>query len=288
MRIRRGASTLLLSPLAFILVCGVVIPAGVLLVYSFYRYDFFQLSRGFHLDEYRQVLSQSVYRTIAWNTLAISVPTTAISLAGGYAIAYFLASVIQRGRAFVFALVIVSMLASYLARVYAWRTLMGSQGIINTGLQALGVIHSPLGWLLFSRVAIISAEVNLYMPVATLILYAALAGIPGELREVSRDLGAGRFQTLRRITLPLSGRAVFAAAALTFFLSSGDYITPEFLGGPSSSQTFGTVIATQITMNGNYPLGAAMSFVMTGGFIVYIAVLFAGMRTTRLLPRSAE
>src|SRR5581483_3248117 len=130
-----------------------------------------------------------------------------------------------------FALVIISMLASYLARVYAWRTLMGSQGIINTGLQALGIIHSPLGWLLFLRVAVIAAEVNLSMPVAALILYAALAGIPGELREVSRDLGAGRFQTLRRITLPLSGRAVFAAAALTFFLSSGDYITPEFLGG---------------------------------------------------------
>src|SRR5207253_6115651 len=116
--------------------------------------------------------------------------------------------------------------ASYLARVYAWRTLMGENGIVNSTLHAAGLVHKPIPWLLFSRVAVILAEANLYLPIASLILFASLAGVAPELREVSRDLGAGPFQTLRRVSLPLTGRAVFGAAALSFFLSCGDYVTP--------------------------------------------------------------
>lgn len=287
MRITRKGAALLLSPLTAVLVFGVLVPTAILFVYSFYRYDLFQLQPGFHLGGYRQVLGDGLYRTVAWNTLAIALPTTAISVVGGYAIAYYLAFVIRRGRAFVLALVILSMLASYLARVYAWRTLMGSQGIINSSLQAAGVIGHPLAWILFSRFAIIAAEVNLYLPVSALILYSALAGMSSDFPEVARDLGATRSETLRRITLPLTGRALFGAAALAFFLSCGDYITPEFLGGPTTSQTFGTVIATQITTEGNYPLGAAMSFVMTAGFAAYVVVLYAGLRASRLYPRHA-
>jgi ABC-type spermidine/putrescine transport system permease subunit I len=104
---------------------------------------------------------------------------------------------------------------------------------------------------------------------------------------VARDLGAGPLQTLRRITIPLSGRGLFGAAALTFFLSCGDYITPVLLGGTSSSQTFGTTIATQLITNGNYPLGAALSFVMIALFAVYALVLGGAMKALRFLPRGA-
>ncbi len=98
--------------------------------------------------------------------------------------------------------VVVSMLASYLARVYAWRTLMGSEGIVNTLLQSLGLINAPIGWILFSRFPVILAEINLYMPVTALICFASLAGVPGDIREAARDLGAGPVQTLFRVTMP--------------------------------------------------------------------------------------
>jgi spermidine/putrescine transport system permease protein len=263
-----------------------VVPAVILLIYSFYGFSLYQVEPGFHFEWYQQVFSQSIYRTVAVNTLAIALPVTAISVAGGYAIAYYLVfRASRRGQTLLFALVVVSMLASYLARVYSWRTLMGDTGIINSGLQSLGIIQQPLGSLLFSRLPVIAAEVNLYMPIATLILFASLSGVPAHVREVSRDLGAGPIQTLRRITLPLTGRGLFGAAALAFFLSCGDYITPVLLGGTTSSQTFGVTIATQLITNGNYPSGAAISFVMIGMFVVYAIVLGAGLKALRFLPR---
>jgi spermidine/putrescine transport system permease protein len=269
-----------------VLLC-VLAPAGILFVYSFYSYDLFQIYPGFHFHWYHQVFSNAIYRTVAWNTVAIALPTTVASIAGGYAIAYYVVFCATRARRLILALVVISMLSSYLARVYAWRTLLGENGIINTGLQWAGAIHGPISWLLFSRLAVILAEVSLYLPIAALILFASLSGVQPELRDVARDLGAGRAETLWRVTLPLSGRALFGAALLTFFLSCGDYITPAFLGGASSSQTFGTTIASAISIEANYPLGAALSFVMVAGFLVYGLGLLGALRFGRLLPRTA-
>ena len=176
-----------------------------------------------------------------------------ISVVGGYAIGYYLVFGATHGRRLPLTLVVVAMLASYLARIYAWRTLMGEQGIVNSASISIGVTGKPVSWLLFSRVPVVAAEVNLFMPIAALISFASLSGVPPEVREVARDLGAGPVQTLRRIMDPLSGRGLYGAAALTFFLSCGDYITPAFLG-VTSRQTIGTTISTQLVTTGNYPL----------------------------------
>jgi spermidine/putrescine transport system permease protein len=286
MRISGRLAALLLSPLSFLIVlCGLV-PTLILFRYSYYGYSLFQISHGFELVWYQTIFSDPLYRTILWNTFAIAMPTVVLTLSGGYAIAYYLAFKANRLRTLLFALIVFSMLASYLARIYAWRTLMGSNGIINSTLRATGLVHRPVSWLIFSRVPVILAEINLYLPIATLILFASLSGIAPELEEAARDLGAGRAQAIRRVIMPLSGGALFGAGALCFFLSAGDYVTPAFLGGVSSSQTFGTTIATAITTEGNYPLGSALSFVMIMMFLAYAVALGLGLRAARLLPRS--
>jgi spermidine/putrescine transport system permease protein len=288
MRISRRLAVALVLPLSLLLVVGGLVPAGILFVYSFYDYSLFQITPAFHTTWYRTIISDPVYRTVARNTFAIAIPTVVATIVGGYTIAYYLAFRARRSRTPIFTLVVVSMLASYLARIYAWRTLMGSNGIINSTLVAAGVIRQPVGWLIFSRVPVILAEVNLYLPIATLILYASLSGIPAELEEAARDLGAGRAQALRRVIIPPTGAALLGAGALCFFLSAGDYVTPAFLGGVASSQTFGTTIATAITTEGNYPLGSALSFGMVAVFVVYTVVLFIGLRAARLFPRHAR
>jgi spermidine/putrescine transport system permease protein len=285
MRVTRSLGGLLVAPLSLFLIATVIVPAGILFVYSFYDFSLYQVHRAFELRWYRDSLSDPLYRAVIRNTLAIAVPTTMLSVAGGFCIAYFIVFRARRARTLVFALVIVSMLASYLARVYAWRILMGEHGVINSALESLGLIDHPLGWLLFSRAAVITAEVNLYMPITTLIVFASLSSVPDRVRDASRDLGAGPFQTFRRVTLPLTGRGVLGAATLAFFLSCGDYITPAFLGGPSTSQTFGTTIASAISTDGNYPLGAALSFVMIALFLLYTGILVLVMRRAKLLPR---
>jgi spermidine/putrescine transport system permease protein len=286
MRISRRLAVVLVSPLSLLLILGGLIPAGILFVYSFYNYDLFQISPAFHLTWYREIVNNPVYRTVMWNTFAIAIPTVVVTVAGGYMIAYYLAFKARRSRTPLFALVVISMLASYLARIYAWRTLMGDSGIINSTLMAAGVINHPIGWLIFSRVPVILAEVNLYLPIASLILFASLSGIPFELEEAARDLGAGRAQALCRVIIPPSGGAILGAAALCFFLSAGDYVTPAFLGGVASSQTLGTTIATAITTEGNYPLGSALSFGMVLVFLIYTIVVASALRAANFLPRS--
>ena len=175
-------------------------------------------------------------------------------------------------------------MGSYLALIYSWRTLSGQSGIFNSLLQALHVTHGPLSILLFSRVAVITAEVNFFLPFTTLVLYSSLSAIPQELEAAARDLGASRSMTLRRITLPLSGAALFGATLFVFFLSAGDYITPVFLGGVGSNGTFGTLIADQLSTTLNYPLGAAIAFVMLALFLALVVLFRLGMRAAGLLP----
>jgi spermidine/putrescine transport system permease protein len=286
MRINRRLGLGLLSPLGLVLLLTIVIPAGTFFVYSFFTFELLEPQPGFHLHNYSDALSDPLYRKLASHTLAIAAPTTVVTVVLGYTLSYYLAFRAGRARGLVLALVVVSMMASFLARVYAWRTLLGERGVINTALESLGVIHDPLGFLLFSRVAVVIAQVNLFLPFTALVLYASMTTIPHTLHEGARDLGAAGPEVFRRITLPLTGPALLSATAFTFFLSAGDYITPVFLGGPGGV-TFGTAISDQLRIAGNYPLGAALAFVMVLAFALLYLLLRTAFKAMRLLPRTA-
>jgi spermidine/putrescine transport system permease protein len=284
MRLDGRLAALLLSPLALLLLAGIVVPGVILFAYSFFTMEAYQIEPGFRLDWYVAALSDPLYLAMLRNSVAIALPTTVVSVLGGYAIAHYLVFVAGRDRTPMLVLVIVSTLASFLARVYAWRTLMGERGIINSLLQSAGLIDEPLGFLLFSRFAVVVAEVNMLIPLSALLFFAALSGVRSEQREAARDLGAGRWQVQRRVVLPLIGRPVLWAIALTFFFACGDYITPQLLGGPSTT-TIGTAIASQISASANYPFGAALAFVLVGGFLLLVAALRAALSAGGMLPR---
>ena len=191
MSVSRRLAAVLASPLGLLLFVAIAIPGGTFLVYSFFSFDasLRRVEPGFSFDNYRLVLTESTFHTLGWNTLAIAVPATVASVVAGYALAYYLAFEARRSRTLLLALVVISMLASYLVRIYAWRTLMGERGVLNSALDASGIIDEPLGVLLFSRLTVIVAYVNLYLPFTTLLIYASLAGVPRALRESARDLG---------------------------------------------------------------------------------------------------
>ncbi len=273
-----------MTPLGALLLLGVIVPVSMLFAFSFFHLHLLEPVPGMTADNYRRVATTSIYRSYAINTFLIATPTALLSVVGGYTLAYFLAFRARRSRTILLVAVVVALMGSYLALVYSWRTLSGQSGIFNSLLQALHVIHRPLSILLFSRMAVITAEVNFFLPFTTLVLYSSLSAIPRELEAAARDLGASRRMTLRRITLPLSGSALFGATLFVFFLSAGDYITPVFLGGVGSSGTFGTLIADQLSTALNYPLGAAIAFVMLALFLVLVVLFRLGMRAANLLP----
>jgi ABC-type spermidine/putrescine transport system permease subunit I len=282
-RIGRGTGAALLLPLLAVLVGFVVVPTAILFGYSLFEWVFASPVGAVTPSNYVELLGSPITRKVVETTLWIGVPVAIFSVSGGYAIAYYIVFGHGLGRQVLFILTVTALMASYLVRIYAWRTLLGSKGIVNGGLVASGLIDQPLDFILFSRTAVILGEVSLFMPLAALTFFAALSGINPDLREAARDLGASRFQTLRRVTLPLSGPAILATSALVFFLAAGDYLTPVFLGGPDAV-TVGRLIADSFGTTVDYGKGAALSMLVLLGFVLIYMLLRFVMRRMNLLP----
>ena len=285
MRFGRRLETLLMSPLAILLIATLVIPTIILFGYSLFAWIQLRPQGSLTLDNYLDVLTGRLYAQVAITTLFVAMPTAALSVVGGYLIAYYAVFVQRRGRSLMFALIVSAVMASYLARIFAWRTLLGESGLINSMLVGVGAISEPLQVLLFSRPSAILAMTALLMPLAALTFYAALSGISSEYRQAAWDLGAGPVQTLWRVTLPLSGPSVLATTALIFFLAAGDYVTPVLVGG-IDTVTVGRLVSDYFGTIGQYGMGSAVSFLMLGGFVVVYIVLRMSMRLTGLLPRT--
>ncbi len=273
----------LLLPLALLVVGLVLVPAVLLGGASLFTWVFAAPQGSVTLGNYAELLGDAVTWRVVWTTIQIAAPVAFFSMLGGYVIAYRIVFVADRPSRILFVLVITALMASYIVRVYAWRTLLGTRGVINGGLEALGLIEGPIDLLLFSKTAVVIAEVSLFLPLAALTLFAALSGIDPALREAARDLGAGRTQAFMRIVLPLSGPTLLVSTALIFFLACGDFITPVFVGGPESV-TIGRLIADSFGISANYGRGAALSILMVIGFVIVFILLRATMRTARLLP----
>jgi len=195
-----------------------------------------------------------------------------VSLVIAYPVAYYLAFKAGRHRNLLMLLMIASMFSSYLVRVFAWRTILGTNGLINSALEAIGVIHQPLLFILFSRTAIIIVLTNVFVPMVVLLLTAAMQNIDPGLFENARDLGANGIKVLVRVLLPMTMGTAVAAFCYTYVLSAGDYVTPQLVGGKGGILV-GVAISDQYLRLGNGPIGAALSFITLITFAATYALL---------------
>jgi spermidine/putrescine transport system permease protein len=218
-----------------------------------------------------------VNRSIAIRTFSLAAVTATACILLGYPASFFITFRLRRGRNVALFLVVVSLFTSYLVRLYAWYTVLGKDGLINTALKTLHLIDSPVSFLLFSKWAVLTAFVNVFLPFTILILASAMQSIPSDLLENSRDLGASPFQSFSKVVLPLTTTGLVAAFAYTFVLTSGDYITPALLGGKQST-TLASIVRDQFVTFGDQPGGAALSFLM---MLVFAAVYIAVSQTRR-------
>jgi putative spermidine/putrescine transport system permease protein len=163
----------------------------------------------------------------------------------------------RRTRGFLFVLVLLPLWASYLARVYAWRLILNSDGLLNWSLHKLGL---PPANIAYSNTAMWIVFSYIWLPFMILPVYAALERIPHSYIEASRDLGARGGRTLRTVILPLALPGVVAGSIFTFSLTLGDYITPVLIGG-ASSQFIGNVVYDSVNQSSNLPFGAAFAVV---------------------------
>jgi spermidine/putrescine transport system permease protein len=239
-----------------------LLPYLLMLAYSFWSVSASQtIVHSWDFSNYSQLLTRDVYRQTLLRSAWIAARVTLFSLLLGYPLAYLLSFHGARRKNLLYQLVIIPLWVSYLVRAYAWKTILGTDGVLNTSLQYLHLTSHPLQFLLYSPFAVVLTLTHIYTPFTFLPVYAALEHIPKNLIEASHDLGASRLQTFRRVILPLSIPGVLAGATFAFVLSFGDFLAPLLLGGPSGIM-ISNIVVSLFGAAYNWPLGAALSFCM--------------------------
>lgn len=261
LRVRdRWLSAVQLLPASAFLLAFLVAPLCVFFVYSFWITRSYNLLPEWTLSNYAVALTDPVYRDLFRNTMEIAASVAVVTVVLAYGFAHAIRFHLRRYQEPLLFLVIVALFSGYLVRVYAWRTILGDQGIINEALRALNLVDRPLSVLLFSRPAVIIVLVNFLVPLAVLPIYGAVQNVRDEEIEAARDLGAGPFWAFRRVTLPLAWNGVLAAFFLSFIIAAGDYVTPQLVGGTGGGM-IGRAIASTFGVTFAWPRGAALSFV---------------------------
>ena len=235
-----------------------LLPYALMLAHSFWLVRDGFIVHQWNLHNYRILITNPVYAEVLLRSMRIAASVTLCSLLLGYPLAYYLSFHAGARKEILYQLVIVPLWVSYLVRGYAWKTILGSDGVLNGFLQYLHLTSAPVGFLLYSPFAVILMLTHIYTPFVFLPIYAALEHIPRPLVEASQDLGAGPLKTFLRVILPLSLPGLLAGATFAFVLSLGDFLAPLLVGGASGTM-IANIVQSLFGAAYDWPLGAAIS-----------------------------
>jgi spermidine/putrescine transport system permease protein len=268
-------TTTLLSGSLLWLVGFFILPLTYLLAVSFaQRSPYGTIEWTLGLSNYWRAF-QPLYLEVYWRSFWMALLTTALCALLGYPVAYTLAlKVSGRWKSALLMLVVIPFWTSFLIRTYAWMVILRTEGVVNTALMELHLIHEPLR-LLYTPFAVFIGLVYGELPFMILPLYAVLQKLDPILLEAAQDLGASRWRTFLRITLPISLPGLSAGGVLVFIASIGAFITPDLLGGARTIMV-GNLIQNQFAAVRNQPFGSAVAFLLTA---VVLLLLWAGVRS---------
>jgi spermidine/putrescine transport system permease protein len=256
-----------------------VVPYLLLFVFSFWQVRSQTIVHDWTLANYRTILQNPLYLTVLGRSIRIAASVTCLSVLLAFPMAYFISFRLRRGKDLIYQLVIIPLWVSYLVRAYAWKTILGSDGVLNKILEFSGLVQHPVGFLLYSPFAVIVTLTHIYTPFAFLPIYAAMAHIPRPLLEASSDLGASPVRSFWTVVFPLAVPGALAGATFAFVLSLGDFLSPLLIGG-SSGIMISNVVVSLFGAAYDWPLGAALSFVMLA---LVVALISAAERLSKRL-----
>ena len=266
------------GPLAW-MIAFLFVPYAVMFTYSFYSRQFPAIIPDFQFGNYISLVTDPQYYQVLLRTLKIATLVSLAALAIAYPLTYYLVFKIKsaRVRSILYVAVIVPLWVSYLLRAYTWKTILGSEGVINSFLIWIGVLDEPADVFLYSQFAMVIVLTYIYIPFLVMPVYTSLEKIPRNLIEASKDLGVGHWQTFLRITLPLSVPGILAGMTFTFCLTMGDFVAPFLIGGPDGLM-IANVVQTQFGTAFNWPLGSALSMVL---LVLVLCIITASDRLER-------
>ena len=251
----------LLSPTLLVMGLTMCIPFGIMVVMSFWTQIGFEFDTAFSLVNYVEAVERPVYRALLLRSLTISAICTVATVLLSYPMAYYVAFHVRKHKMAWIILMTVPFFSSYLLRIFAWKVILGYNGVINSGLKGLGLIEQPLAFLLYSPTAVVITLAHAWAAFAILPIYISLEKIDRSLIEAATDLGDGPVKRFLGITLPLSMPGVIAASLMIFIPTVGDYVTPTLVGGPDGLM-IANLIQAQFGLVNNWPMGAALALDM--------------------------
>jgi spermidine/putrescine transport system permease protein len=273
--LRLPRPALALPALAWLLVFFVA-PVGMVLWFSFgYKPGIFGTHANdvLSLDRYAEALTPTFFTTFL-NTLWVGVAGTILCLLIAFPVAYWMSvKAPERMRGLLIALVMVPFWTNFLVRTIGWQIILAPEGWLSTALKAIGLINGPLD-ILYTRNAVLLGVVYNYLPLMILPLFVAFDRVRPEMRDASKDLGAGRIATLLRVTVPLALPGIIVGTLLVYIPLMGDYITATVLGGAKGNMA-GQLVASQFQTAQNWALGSAMAVVLI--VVILLSAAVAGL-----------
>jgi spermidine/putrescine transport system permease protein len=279
---RAYKASVMIPPLLWV-TAFLLLPYTMLFAYSFWSVSpAGVIAHSWNLQNYLELVRNPIYATVLLRSMRIAASVTLLALLLGYPLAYYLSFHAAKRKELLYQLVIIPLCASYLVRGYAWKTILGNDGVLNAFLRYLHITHRPVEFFLYSPFAVVLTLTHIYTPFTFLPIYASLEHIPRNLIEASHDLGAPPWITFRRVVLPLSVPGLVAGATLAFVLTLGDFLSPLLVGGPSGIM-ISNIVVSLFGAAYNWPLGAAISLSM---LLLVLAVLVATEKFERKLTPS--
>jgi spermidine/putrescine transport system permease protein len=283
---RPGRAGKLLRPLAFLTGPAAVLalffigPMIVMLVISL-QYGVLSGQSGFTFSNFTDAISDPLYREVAWTTVQIATIAMIVQLAIAIPIAYVLAFKAGKWELPLLLFLVLADELNPMVRIYAWRMLLGREGLINEALQRIGITNQPIDALLFSKFAVIVVLSTSYLTYTVIPIYGAMKAIDKNLFEAALDLGAGWWTTARRILLPLIAPGVFVALLLVYIPLFTDFASPTLVGG-TSGYMLGQVVNDLVLESGDLNGGAAVSLLMLLASAIFALVAYKLARIRQL------
>ncbi len=267
-------TALQVAPLTLLLVAFVVVPLAAIVVVSFLDYDSVQILPRLVWGNYSDLIFSRVTWVTFLNTLRFAVIVWAITLVLGFFVAYVLAFVIKGAlwQSALFLICTIPFLTSNIIRMIAWVPFLGREGLANRALLGLDVIDRPLEFLLFSDFAVILAFVHLYTLFMVVPIFNTMMRIDRSVIEAAVDAGAGPWQVVREVVIPLSKSGVAIGSVFVTTLVMGDFVTVRLMSGGQSASV-GLMIANEISLL-QYPAACANAVILLAVVLLLIGGIF--------------
>lgn len=270
----RAAGPLLVAPMAFWMLAFFLVPLILIILYSFGTQGVYQtgVSLAFNTEWYEQIFTDPSTRKAFLLTMQMVLINTLGCLVIGYPLAYFISVKSGQRKTLFVLLIMLPFWTSFLVRTYAWITILNNTegGLINNWLMTIGVINEPIE-ILYTNFSVYLVLIYDYLPFMVLPLFVGIEKIHKSLYEASKDLGAGKWTTLRRVTIPLSMPGIFAGCMLVAIPTTGEFVVPAIIGG-GKVVLWGWLIYQAFTAGRNWPLGAALSNVLLVFMLIIVGL----------------